>query len=108
MAMASEDIIPRAIHLHEFEPLVGQVLLADCQPRVAELVLVEASPINQRSVTERLPFILIFRSKPEVQLVEAAYSLRCGEFGPELVHIIPLGPQTGDGVPGNYYQAVFN
>ncbi len=106
--MSTEEIIPRAIHLHEFEPMVGQVILADCQPRPAELVLVEASPTRHLGVTERLPFILIFRSKPEVQLVEAAYMLRCGEFGPELVHIIPLGPQTGDGVPGNYYQAVFN
>jgi hypothetical protein len=108
MRMSTDEIIPRAIHLHEFEPMVGQVILADCQPRAAELVLVEASPIKQRTVTERLPFILIFRSKPEVQLVEAAYKLRCGEFGPELVHIIPLGPHVGDDVPGNYYQAVFN
>ena len=88
--------------------MVGQVLLADCQPRPAELTLVEASPLNQRAVTERLPFILVFRSKPEVQLVESSYALRCGEFGPELVYIIPMGPQIGDSIPGNYYQAVFN
>ncbi len=88
--------------------MVGQVLLADCQPRPAELTLVEASPLNQRAVTERLPFILVFRSKPEVQLVESSYTLRCGEFGPELVYIIPMGPQIGDSTPGNYYQAVFN
>lgn len=106
--MSTEEIIPRPIHLHEFEPMVGQVLLADCQPRPAELVLVEARPAKHPSVIERLPFTLIFRSKPEVQLVEAAYKLRCGEFGPELVHIIPISPHAGNGVPGNYYQAVFN
>ncbi len=88
--------------------MVGQVLLADCQPRPAELTLVEASPLIQRAVTERLPFILVFRSKPEVQLVEASYVLRCGEFGPELVYIIPMGPQVGNSTLGNYYQAVFN
>lgn len=87
--------------------MVGQVLLADCKPRPAELVLVEARPAKHPSVIERMPFTLIFCSKPEVQLVEATYILRCGEFGPEMVHIIPIGPLAGD-VPGNYYQAVFN
>lgn len=106
--MSSQEIVQRPIHLHEFTPMVGQTLLVDCQPRVAELVLVEASPLNQRTVTERLPFILIFRSKPEVQLVEATYAMRCGEFGPELIYIIPMGPQVGDAPAGNYYQAVFN
>jgi hypothetical protein len=106
--MSTDEIIPRAIHLHEFEPMVGQVILADCQPRPVELVLVEASPLKQRGVIERLPFILIFRSDPKAQLVEGAYKLRCGEFGPELVHIIPIGPQIGNGIPGNYYQAIFN
>lgn len=105
--MSTDEIIPRPIHLHEFEPMVGQVLLAECQPRPAELVLVEARPARHPSVIERMPFTLIFRSKPEVQLVEAAYKLRCGEFGPELVYIIPIGPLAGN-VPGNYYQAVFN
>ncbi len=70
--MSTKDIVPRPIHLHEFAPMVGQVLLADCQPRPAELTLVEASPINQRAVTERLPFILVFRSKPEVLSIPPA------------------------------------
>ncbi len=107
MGMSNDEIIPRPIPLEEFAPMVGEVLLADCQPRPAELVLVEARPSKNRAVFDRLAFTLIFRSKPEVQLVEAAYKLRCGEFGPELVHIIPIGPLAGD-VPGNYYQAVFN
>lgn len=107
--MSNDEIIPRPIHLHEFAPMVGQVLIADCQPRPAELVLVEAKPSkHQNTVIDRRPFTLIFRSKPEVQLVEAAYILRCGEFGPEIVHLIPIGPHAGNGVPGNYYQAVFN
>lgn len=107
--MNDDDIIPRAIHLHEFAPMVGQVLLADCQPRPAELVLVSATPLPRHAtVIERLPFTLIFRSKPEVQLVEAAYRLRCGEWGPEFVHIIPMARPMDADIPGQYYQAVFN
>lgn len=107
--MSNDEIIPRAIHLQEFAPMVGQTLLADCEPKAAELVLVEASPLKHVVPgMERLPFILIFRSKPDVQLVEAAYRLRCGEWGPELVHIMPLAPPFGTDTPGNFYQAVFN
>lgn len=107
--MSNDEIIPRPIHLHEFVPMVGQVLLADCKPKPAELVLVSATPLkHQATFIERLPFILILRSKPEVQLVEASYLLRCGEWGPELVHIIPIARPMDSDVAGLYYQAVFN
>ena len=107
--MNDDEIIPRAIHLHEFAPMVGEVLLADCQPRPAELVLVSATPLTHHATfIERLPFVLIFHSKPEVQLVEAGYLLRCGEWGPELVYIIPIARPMDSDVPGHYYQAVFN
>lgn len=107
--MSNNEIIPRPIHLEEFTPLVGQVLIADCQPRPAELVLVSARPLKHSSpVIDRQPFIAIFRSKAEVQLVEAAYKLRCGEWGPDLVHLIPIAPPFGADSPGNFYQAVFN
>jgi hypothetical protein len=107
--MSTNEIIPRPIHLHEFAPMVGQVLLADCHPRPAELVLVSATPLKQQvTFIERLPFILILRSKPEVQLVEAAYRLRCGEWGPELVHLIPIARPMEADIAGQYYQAVFN
>lgn len=107
--MSNEEIIPRAIHLQEFAPMVGQALLADCEPDAAELVLVEARPLKHVVPgMERLPFILIFRSQPGVQLVEASYRLSCGEWGPELVYIIPVAPPFGNTMPGNFYQAVFN
>jgi hypothetical protein len=107
--MSNDEIIPRPIHLQEFVPMVGQVLLADCNPRPAELLLVSATPLKQHAtMIERLPFTLIFRSKAEVQLVEATYRLRCGEWGPELVHLIPVAKPMGTDTPGHYYQAVFN
>lgn len=107
--MSNDEIIPRPIHLHEFVPMVGQVLLADCKPKPAELVLVSATPLEHHATfIERLPFILIFRSKPDVQLIEAGYLLRCGEWGPELVYIIPIARPMDSDVPGLYYQAVFN
>lgn len=107
--MNHDEIIPRPIHLHEFAPMVGEVLLADCQPRPAELMLVSATPLpHHPTFIERLPFILIFRSKPEVQLIDAGYLLRCGEWGPELVHLIPIAQPADSDEPGHYYQAIFN
>jgi hypothetical protein len=96
------------MEFHEFEPLVGQVFLADCNPRPAELELVEARPVRLSGAVPRPQFTLIFRSAPSVFLVAGIYAMRCGLFGPELIYIEPTlaPPAASDG--GQYYQAAFN
>lgn len=105
--MSTDSIAHRAIAIDEFMPMVGQTLLVDCAPKVAALQLVEVQPLKQQ-FGERMPFILIFRSDPDVQLVMGSYAMRCGEWGPDWVYIEPvLGPMVGSPT-GNHYQAVFN
>lgn len=93
------------MNFHEFEPLVGQTFLADCDPRPAELKLMEARPVRLTGDIPIPQFILIFRSAPAVLLVSGIYTMRCGLFGPEMIYIAPtLGAKDG----GQYYQAVFS
>jgi hypothetical protein len=105
--MSDQNIAPRPMTIDEFVPLVGQILLADCNPKPAELVLMEARPLIDRGLTSRPPFQLIFRSAPEIQLVAGVYAMRRGEWGPELVYIEQMA-SLGFKEPGRYYQAVFN
>jgi hypothetical protein len=105
--MSSQTIAPRAIALHEFEPLVGQILLVDCTPRVAELQLIEAKPLRQPPDSVRIPFSLLFHSSGAILLVSGSYAMRCGDFGPELIFITPVTPPVG-AAPGHYYEAIFN
>lgn len=93
--------------LEEFAPLVGAAFSADCDPRPAELILVEASPLRHRGFGDRPPFILIFRSSPAVLLVSGSYALRAEGFGPAIVDILQIAPPSG-ATDGHYYQAVFN
>jgi len=106
--MSTETLQHRPMYIEEFAPLLGQTLLADCDPRPAPLKLVEVTPLEAHAVIERLPFILIFHSEPEIFLVSGSYALRCGEFGPVLVHISPTLAPRSNAQPGQYYQAVFN
>lgn len=104
--MTQSNLLPRAIAIDEFVPMIGQVLLADCTPRPAALVLVKVDPYPHRA-SARIPFTLIFRSSADIQLIAGMYPLRCGEFGPEIVYLEPVMTPR-DAVSGNYYQAVFN
>lgn len=104
--MTQADLIPRAIAIDEFMPMIGQTMLADCTPHPAELLLVKVDPFPHQ-FSARIPFTLVFRSSADIQLVSGMYALRCGEFGPEMVFIEPTLPPR-DSAPGNYYQAVFN
>jgi len=88
-------------------PLLGNIFLADCSPQTAELHLVEISPSRNFAQLDRPPFILIFRSAPEVLLVSGSYALRSDGFGPDLIDIIQIASPAA-GTPGHYYQAVFN
>ena len=102
------DTLPlRPIHIDEFSPLVGSVLLADCAPRSVELELVSATPLVNHAKLDRPPFILILRSAINALLVSGSYMLRGKGFGPDVVDLIQIARPSA-GAPGHYYQAVFN
>jgi hypothetical protein len=105
--MSTSDILPRPIALDEFMPMVGQTLLADCSPAPVEIKLVSAKPLPNLSGVERHPFLLIFRTPPEVLLITGIYAMKCGEWGPDLVYIErTMSPDPKD--DGHFYQATFN
>jgi hypothetical protein len=105
--MSESEIAFRPMLIEEFTPLVGRAFSADCEPKSVDIQLVEASPLRANAMAPRPPFILIFYTSPEVALVEGAYVLRCGQWGPDLISIWPtMAPPNGE--PGHYYQAVFN
>jgi hypothetical protein len=106
--MSKQPLLPRPMDFHEFEPLVGEIFVADCDPGPAELELVEARAIRMSGSILRPQFILIFRSAPSVFLVSGTYALRCGLFGPELIYIEPTLPPPAAAAGGRYYQAAFN
>jgi hypothetical protein len=93
--------------LDEFAPMVGQTLLADCEPKPVEIQLASADPLPSRGPVERPPFILVFRTPPEVVLAAGIYAMKCGEWGPDLIYIEQTAsPDRKD--KGHFYQAVFN
>jgi len=104
--MTQAYVSTRAIVIDEFVPMVGLTILADCDPCVAELVLVAVHP-HDRQVSARVSFTLVFRSVPGIQLLAGMYRLRCRNFGPDIVYIEPMIPPR-EAARGNYYQAVFN
>lgn len=101
------EILPRPMVLEEFSPLVGKNFTADTQPSSVELTLVEASPFRQSGLPDRPPFILIFHTPPEIRLLDGNYVLKCGDWGPDIIHMWATNAPS-DGAPGFYYQAVFN
>jgi hypothetical protein len=93
--------------LGEFAPMVGQNLLADCNPQPVELKLTSAKPLPHLAPIERPPFLLVFRTPAEVLLITGTYAMKCGEWGPDLIYIEQMAsPDLKD--DGHYYQAVFN
>lgn len=105
--MEKPAILPRTMLLEEFAPLVGRIILADCNPRPAELTLVEATPLRHQIEGARSPFIAIFRSSPQVLLVSGNYVMHAAGFGPDLIYISQVAAPLG-ATEGHYYQAVFN
>lgn len=93
--------------IEEFLPLVGEWMLADCDPEPVKIRLLSATPLADHFKGDRPPFVLTFFSPPHAQLLEGGYVLRCGQFGPDIVYISSLIPPHG-GEAGFYYQAVFN
>jgi len=105
--MSTSDILPRPIAFDEFLPMVGQTLLANCSPKPVEIKLVSAKPLPNLGGVERQPFILLFRTPPEILLVAGIYAMKCGEWGPDLIYIEQtISPDPKD--DGHFYQATFN
>ena len=103
----TKELLPRPMLLEEFTPYVGKAMRVDCEPRNVDITLVEATALKDQGATLRPPFILIFHSDPKVQLSPGIYTLRSGNFGPDLVYLEGvITPYNA--APGNYYQAVFN
>lgn len=113
------------LDLAAFTPLVGHALMADCDPQAVALHLVEASPLTNHARLDRPPFVLIFRSEPDVVLLAGSYVLRASgsdsgrgvgsdvdsDSGADLVSApIDIGriAHPSGSEPGHYYQAVFN
>lgn len=102
-------LLPRTMILDEFLPLRGRAFQLDCDPKVATVTLVEATPLPQCAPDSaiRPPFSLIFHSPADMLLVDGTYAMRCEDFGPDLIFITPVIARPG-AAPGYYYQAVFN
>lgn len=102
-------ILPRPIFIEEFQPLLGQTFLADCDPKPVALTLIEVRPGRQTPGIARQAFRLLFRSGPDALLVAGMYAMKSDGFGPDIIYIertnAPIGPE---GVDGYHYQAVFN
>lgn len=105
--MSDAPLLHRPMVLEEFLPLVGSWLLADCEPELVKIKLIEASPFRPNSTMPRPPFILVFYTGPDTRLLEGTYTLRSGEFGPDLVYLSDMLPPIGADA-GYYYQANFN
>ena len=105
--MSTSTILPRQMTIDEFEPLVGQWLLADCEPETVKIKLIDAKLLKPNEMAERPPFILVFHTPPHVQLLDGGYVMRCGQFGPDIIYMSSLLRPAG-AEEGFYYQAVFN
>lgn len=105
--MENSTLLPRPMVLDEFTPFVGRTLLADCNPRPAELTLVEASPLRHQFDRTRLSFIAIFRSSCDILLMSGNYVMRAAGFGPAVIYISQISAPQG-APDGHYYQAIFN
>ena len=82
-------------------------MLADCNPKPVELKLTSARALPDNGPAERPPFILVFRTPPEILLVTGIYAMRCGEWGPDLIYIEQMAARDLNDT-GHFYQAVFN
>ena len=101
------EILPRPMVLEEFTPLVGRSFTAHCDPQPVNLMLIEASPLRPNGVSEQPPFILIFHTPPEAMLIEGNYTMKCGNWGPDVIYLFPT-TASAKGTAGYYYQAIFN
>ena len=100
-------ILPRDMVIEEFLPLVGQMFDLHTDPAPIGIRLVDARPLVNHAQLQRPPFILVFHSSPQAMLVPGGYVMKCGTFGPDIIHIHDMTPPPG-AEAGFYYQAVFN
>lgn len=104
----SPPLLPRPIHIEEFQPLLGRTFLADCDPKPAALILVDVQPGRQTPGVARQAFRLLFRSAPDAVLVPGMYVMKSDGFGPDIIYIERTQAPSEDFAEGHYYQAVFN
>ena len=102
----SEPNPSRTLTLEDFVPRVETVFTAVCAPRDVPLTLVEAYALKNHARSDRVPFLLIFRSNSLSLLREGSYSLRADGFAASAIDLIPTARGPG-AAPGYYYQAVF-
>lgn len=100
-------IIPRAMTIEEFTPLIGHEFLVDTTPQNVKLRLIEAIPRPNHAALDRLPFLLVFHSPADVYLIDGLYTMKCGALDPAAIGIGSVAPPVG-AEPGFYYQAIFN
>ena len=93
--------------LDEFTSLVGHDFTVDCIPDPITVRLTEASSLRPNGATGRPPFILVFRSDPDVLLLAGSYRMQAEGFGPDLIHLSDMAPPP-NAEAGYSYQAVFN
>lgn len=110
--MTDSPIPSRQLFFEDFAPLEGQIFLADCEPKAAEITLVDARLLRASPGFElhisRPPFALIFHSSPMILLIAGIYQVRCGGFGPEPIYLEQTSPPQKGAIDGHYYQAIFN
>lgn len=99
--------IPRRVPIEQFQPHVGRVLEAHCDPEHVPLVVVSVDPSLVASSFEHPAYNVLLRSAPDQLLMDGIYVLSAREFGSEPVFLSNcLAPRSGE--PGYYYQVVFN
>lgn len=99
--------IPRRVPMEQFEPFVGRVLEAHCDPEHVPLMLVSVDPRLTASPLQQPAYSVLLRSAADQLLMDGVYVLSAAGFGREPVFLSScLAPQGGE--PGYYYQVVFN
>lgn len=101
------EILPRPMVLEEFSSLVGEEFTFDCTPAPIKLRLIEAEPLLDRGDMPRPPFILVFRSSPDIMLLDGLYTVSHTQLASAPIAIGSLVVAPGS-EPGHYYQAIFN
>lgn len=99
--------IPRSVPMEQFQPFVGRVLEAHCDPEHVPLTVVSVDPTLALSPLQKASYNVLLRSAPDQLLMDGVYVLSAPGFGSEPVFLSAcLAPMTGE--PGYYYQVIFN
>ena len=96
--------LDQLLSVEDFEPWLGAVFTLDADPDPVSIQLIKIAPRMTTSLSHRkVAFSLIFRSQPDVMLLDGIYAMTSGRFGPVNVHITPVMSPPGE----RHYEAVF-